>query len=155
MKVKIKKLNEKAIVPMYSKIGDAGLDLTAVSKHQDEDGNIVYGTGLAFDIPLGYVGLLFPRSSNAKKDLILSNSVGVLDSGYRGEVMFKFKPLNYNLDETGHFEHYYNSSDPESYYIGDRIGQIIILPYPMIEFEETDELSETERGLGGYGHTGN
>lgn len=154
MKVKIKKLHENSVIPSYSKNGDAGMDLTAISKHQDGEGNIVYGTGLAFEIPLGYVGLLFPRSSNAKKDLILSNSVGVLDSGYRGEVMFKYKVLHYQLDETGHFERHNNSSDAESYYIGDRIGQIIILPYPMIEFEETDELSETERGTGGYGHTG-
>src|SRR5690606_10497369 len=91
MKVKIKRLHPQAVIPSYAKPGDAGMDLTATSKSYDENGNVVYGTGLAFEIPEGYVGLLFPRSSNSKTDLILSNSVGVLDSGYRGEVMFKFK----------------------------------------------------------------
>lgn len=83
MKVRIKKLHENAIIPSYSKDGDAGLDLTATSKSFDDNGNLVYGTGLAFEIPKGFVGLLFPRSSNAKKDLILSNSVGVLDKSSR------------------------------------------------------------------------
>ena len=142
LKVKIKKLNENAVIPTYSQDGDAGMDLVATSKSFDEDANIVYGTGLAFEIPKGFVGLLFPRSSNAKKDLLLSNSVGVLDSGYRGEVMFKFK---------------YNSSLEDrmkSYQVGDRIGQLIIIPYPTIEFVESEELSETERGSGSYGSTG-
>ena len=141
LKVKIKKLNEDALIPTYSKDGDAGMDLVATSKSFDTDANVVYGTGLAFEIPKGFVGLLFPRSSNAKKELLLSNSVGVLDSGYRGEVMFKFKFSNCNYSEN-------------TYEIGERIGQIIILPYPQIEFEEAEELSETERGNGGYGSTG-
>lgn len=80
MEVKIKKLNENAVIPTYAKDGDAGMDLTATSKSFDEYGNVVYGTGLAFEIPKGYVGLLFPRSSNAKTELFLTNSVGVLDS---------------------------------------------------------------------------
>lgn len=139
MKVKIKKLHPDAVIPTYAKPGDAGMDLTATSLSGDEYGNYVYGTGLAFEIPDGYVGLLFPRSSNSKKDMVLMNSVGVLDSGFRGEVTFKYRPLKpVNL----------------SYAIGDRIGQIIIMPYPQIEFEETDELSETERGAGGYGSSG-
>jgi dUTP pyrophosphatase len=90
MVVKIKKLVENAVIPAYSKKGDAGLDLTAVSKTIDENSNIVYGTGLAVEIPEGFVGLLFPRSSNSKTDLYLTNHVGVVDSGYRGEIMFKF-----------------------------------------------------------------
>ena len=109
-------------------------------------GNVVYGTGLAFEIPEGYVGLLFPRSSNAKKDLLLSNSVGVLDSGYRGEVTFKFKPCEV-------FEKP-DLTYPEKYEVGDRIGQLIIIPYPHIEFEVVEELSDTDRGAGGYGSTG-
>ena len=145
MKVKIKKLSENAVVPKYAHDTDAGLDLVATSIQWDEDGNFVYGTGLAFEIPKGYVGLIFPRSSNAKKELVLSNSVGVVDSGYRGEVTFKFKPTKE-----------VNTSNPiiEIYDIGDRIGQLIILPYPKIEFEEADELSKSERGEGGYGSTG-
>lgn len=149
MKVNIKKLHKDAIIPNYAKHGDAGLDLTAVNKSYDEHGNVCYGTGLAFEIPTGFVGLLFPRSSNAKKDLILSNSVGVIDSGYRGEVVFKFKPLAYKA-ETGSGPE--ASLDfPEIYEIGDRIGQLIIMPYPQIEFNEVDELSSTDRGVGGFG----
>ena len=137
MEVKIKKLRKEAVSPCYAKAGDAGLDLTAVSKFSDEFGNICYGTGLAFEIPEGYVGLVFPRSSNSKKGLLLTNSVGVIDSGYRGEISFKFKCVG-----------------GESYDVGDRVGQIIILPYPKIEFVEVEELSETDRGIGGYGSTG-
>ena len=147
MKVKIKKLVEGVKIPQYSKPGDAGMDLNATSVEIDEWGNISYGTGLAFEIPEGYVGLLFPRSSNCKKDLVLSNSVGILDSGYRNEVFFKFKPVEFfNLEEE--FE-----EDIRVYDVGDRIGQIVILPYPQIEFEEVEELSETERGYGGFGST--
>lgn len=145
MEVKIKKLNESAVIPKYSKVGDAGMDLVATSKETDKYGNIVYGTGLAFEIPKGYVGLLFPRSSISKYDMNLTNSTGVLDSGYRGEVFFKFKcPSRFtNFDDTC-----------STYNVGDRIGQIIILPYPQIEFKEVDKLSETDRGEGGFGSTG-
>lgn len=144
MVVKIKKLHPNAIIPKYAKDGDAGMDIVATQKLLDEHGNIVYSTGLSFEIPNGYVGLLFPRSSNAKTDLSLTNSVGVLDSGYRGEVLFKFS----NIMRTNATNAY------NDYKIGDRIGQILIMPYPQIEFEEVDELSETERGSGGYGSTG-
>lgn len=147
MKVKIKKLSEHAILPSYSKSGDAGLDLTATSVRHDTNGNVVYGTGLSLEIPIGFVGLLFPRSSNADKDLLLSNSVGVIDSGFRGEVKVKYKiVMRLGVEE----DYVFNN-----YSIGDRIGQLIILPYPTIEFEETEELSDSERGTGGYGSTGN
>lgn len=139
MEVKIKKLHPEAVIPSYAKVGDAGMDLTAVSAKFDDDGNIVYGTGLAFEIPVGYVGLLFMRSSVSRTNMILTNAVGVLDSGYRGEVMFKFKHYNYNGG---------------GYVVGDRIGQIMILPYPRIEFTVVDELSGTERADGGFGSTG-
>jgi dUTP pyrophosphatase len=141
MQVKIKRLNDTATIPVYSKPGDAGLDLTATTRDQDEYGNIVYGTGLAVEIPHGYVGLLFPRSSNSKKDLYLANHVGVVDSGYRGEIIFKFRPYKGLL----------NSS---IYDIGDRIGQLMIIPYPVIELVESDNLSDTERGDDGFGSTG-
>ena len=151
LKVKIKKLNENAVIPTYAKYGDAGMDLVATSEYYDADGNIVYGTGLSFEIPKGYVGLLFPRSSNAKKQIILSNSVGVIDSGYRGEVMLKFKStvrvlsFGYLLNIIMYYlfgkvpkkinvKNYYG----KSYEIGDKVGQIIILPYPKIEFEESE-----------------
>ena len=141
MKVKIKRLHPEAVIPSYAKHGDAGLDLTAVSRSYDDDNNYSYGTGLAFEIPEGYVGLLFPRSSNSKKSLLLSNSVGVIDSGYRGEVSMKFKETTFPYGG--------------EYRVGDRIGQLIIMPYPQIEFEEVEELSVTERNTGGYGSTGN
>ena len=145
MKVNIKKLNPNAVIPSYAKHGDAGMDLTATSKSYDEHGNVVYGTSLAFEIPAGYVGLLFPRSSNTKKDLILGNSVGVIDSGYRGEVVFKFREL---LPSERDIEF-----GAREYEIGDRIGQLIIMPIPHIEFNLVDELSYTDRGVGGFGST--
>ena len=142
MSIRVKKLNPSAVIPMYSKQGDAGMDLTAVSKEITND-YVSYKTGLSFEIPSGYVGLLFPRSSNSKKDLLLTNSVGVVDSGYRGEVELRFKPiLNGKLDNISTYE------------VGDRVGQIIIMPYPQIQFIETDNLSDTERGVGGFGSSG-
>lgn len=157
MEVKIKKLHKDAVIPKYAKPGDAGMDLTAVSMEIDEYGNICYGTGLAFEIPEGYVGLVFPRSSNHKKDVILTNCVGVIDSGYRGEVTFKFKPLADQTEGVYADDGRYVLLDPQptfTFKVGDRIGQIIIMPYPQIEFVEVDELSETERGTGGYGSSG-
>ena len=158
LKVRIKKLHKDAVIPRYAKLGDAGLDLTAVSVSFDEYGNICYGTGLAFEIPEGYVGLVFPRSSNCKKGIIPSNAVGVIDSGFRGEVSFKFRPLphkadeRYNADYGSYVVNY--KINCNIYRVGDRVGQIIIMPYPQIEFVEVDELSETERGTGGYGSSG-
>lgn len=149
MLVKVKKLNENAVIPKYAKDGDAGLDLTATSVKIDEYGNVVYGTGLAFEIPYGYVGLLFPRSSVSKKSIYLTNCTGVLDSGYRGEVMFKFKPAAcMDKNNTSFLE-----TAPHMYEVGERIGQLIILPYPSIKLVESDELSSTERGDGGFGST--
>lgn len=170
MEVKVKRLSENAVIPMYGKPGDAGMDLTATSRHFDAEGNVVYGTGLAFEIPEGHVGLIFPRSSNAKKDLILTNSVGVVDSGYRGEVMFKFKPVPFFADEApgesretswfdftvtpgGRFADSFEYGI-NLYEVGERVGQIIIMPYPQVTFEEASELSSTERGEGGFGSTG-
>ena len=144
LKVNIKKLSDLAVIPSYSKTGDAGLDLTATSKIYDEHGNVCYGTSLAFEIPNGYVGYVFPRSSNSKKDLLLSNSVGVIDSGYRGEVVFKFKMTCGFIDNN-------HGCD---YSIGDRIGQIIIMPIPQIEFNEVDTLEDSERGSNGFGSSG-
>jgi dUTP pyrophosphatase len=141
MQVKIKKLHVDAVIPAYSKPGDAGMDLTAVSATQDQYGNVVYGIGLAIEIPEGYVGLLFPRSSNSKTDLYLTNHVGVVDSGYRGEIMFKFRPINGLLNA-------------KVFQVGERVGQLLIIPYPQIELVESDELSDTERGEGGFGSTG-
>ena len=171
MKVRIKKLHKDAIVPTYAKKGDAGMDLTAVDYYYDADGCIVYKTGLAVEIPEGFVGLVFPRSSVSKKDLFLTNGVGVIDSGYRGEILAKFKPVAFfePNDDTEFDNNKFKSCRqvhlPQSegeyvyenafkYNLGERIAQLIIIPYPQIEFEEVEELTETERGEGGYGSTG-
>ena len=140
MKIKVKRLNELAMLPTKAHATDAGFDLYATSKIYDNDGNVVYGCGLAFEIPEGYMGLVFPRSSNAKKSLILSNSVGVIDAGYRGEVTAKFKRLC--------------PISQGEYAIGERFAQLIVMPIPAVEFEEAEELSESERGVGGYGSSG-
>jgi dUTP pyrophosphatase len=142
MKVRIKKLNELAVIPTYAKDGDAGMDLVATSIISTTSTQITYGIGLALEIPKGFVGLIFPRSSVRKTRLMLSNCVGVVDSGYRGELQATFNKIN-------------NDSVSENdYKVGDRIAQIMIIPHPPIEFEEADELSDTERGEGGFGSTG-
>ena len=137
MKVRIKKLSENAVIPTYAKDGDAGMDVVATRIINERLDSITYGTDIALEIPEGFVGLVFPRSSIHKTDLILSNSVGVIDSGYRGEIQATFK-----------------RSGVYAYAVGDRIFQIIIIPHPPIEFEEADALSDTDRGEGGFGSTG-
>lgn len=142
MNVRIKKLNSNAIIPKYAKAGDAGLDLVATSRTWDEqNNNYIYGTSLAIEIPEGYVGLIFPRSSNRKTCAYMTNHVGVIDSGYRGEIMVTYK----NRDKNDVFP---------PYNVGDRIAQLIIIAYPTINLIESDTLSETERGEGGHGSTG-
>lgn len=156
MKVKIKKLHPDAVIPSYAHATDCGMDLTAVSRTFDEYGNVVYGFGLAFEIPEGYAGFIFPRSSNYKSGLLLTNCVGIVDSGYRGEVMAKFVTrLNYPSYENENkskIRHIYD--EDKTYNIGDRVAQMVILPYPKVEFVEVDELSNSDRGDGGYGSTG-
>lgn len=142
MNVKIKRLNEKAVIPAYNKETDAGMDLVATSRHFTEN-YVEYGTSIALEIPNGYVGLLFPRSSVSKHDLLLCNSVGVVDSGYRGEVKLRFKLINVQ-----------KGLEPYIYNIGDKIGQLMIVPYPKVVWEVVEELSETERGQDGFGSSG-
>ena len=140
MKIRFKKLSASAVVPTKAHESDAGFDLTC-TRYEVTNGELfTYHTDIAVEIPDGHVGLLFPRSSVFKQDLFLTNSVGVVDSGYRGEVMFKFKAVCQDV------KHHYQ--------VGDRIGQLIIIPYPYVEFVEADELSESERGEGGYGSSG-
>ena len=145
MEVKIKKLDPNAVIPTYAKDGDAGMDLVATKIISNTTFDITYGTGIAMEIPKGYVGLVFPRSSIRKTDLSLTNSVGVIDSGYRGEIQATFKKV-------------FGENDiriPQTdYKVGDRIAQIIIVPYPKIKFVEVDDLTTTERGEGGFGSTG-
>lgn len=159
VKVKIKRLTENSVIPFYAHEGDVGVDITATSRIYDKHGNVSYGTGLAIELPKGYVALLFPRSSICKKDLSLANAVGVVEHTYRGEIFFKFKPTLVcygDEEEDTDSEVYDDVYIPESsqhYEIGDRIGQMVVIPHPKIVFEEVEELSETERGEGGFGST--
>lgn len=139
MRIKIKKLNESAVIPKYAMPGDAGMDLVAVSRRYSSLKDYVeYDTGIAVEIPYGYVGLVFPRSSISNYDLNLVNGVGVVDSGYRNSIRLRFK---------------WTRGGTSMYEVGDRIGQLIILPYPQVVWEVVDELGDTERGEGGFGST--
>jgi dUTP pyrophosphatase len=140
MTLKIKRLSENATIPKYAKPGDAAMDLVATSKVVSEHlRQLTFGTGLAVEIPEGFVGLIFPRSSVSKTGLQLANSVGVIDSGYRGEIMIKFNILEVGI---------------ETYNIGDRIAQLMIVELPKVSIVEVSELSDSDRGSGGFGSTG-
>lgn len=140
MKINIKKTHPDAVIPKYAKDGDAGMDLVAVSKI-DTPLYVEFDTGLSFEIPDGHAGFVFPRSSISKYHLDLSNSVGIIDSGYRGSVTARFKKTSTTANET-------------LYNVGDRVVQLVILPYPKVEFVEVEELSNSERGTGSYGSSG-
>lgn len=138
--VLFKRLDPKADDPMRGSRFAAGYDLTAVSVDYDtKTATRCYGTGLAFEIPEGFAGFVFPRSSIFRQGQLLTNCVGVIDSDYRGEVYMRFA----DRDDC-----------PSEYRLGDRIGQMIVMPVPKVEYVEAAELSETERGTGGYGSTG-
>lgn len=147
MKVKIKKLHPDAIMPQYASAGAACFDLHALIENGEINGVLpgmpyVFSTGLAFEIPEGHVMLVFSRSGHGfKNDVRLSNCVGVIDHDYRGEVKVK---LANDQDE---FKGLFVSP-------GDRIAQAMIVPFPKVEFDWSDELSDTERGDGGFGSTG-
>lgn len=152
LNVKIKKLYEDSKLPLYANEGDACADLFAhsvKSAENNRDPFLEYGTGVAVKIPDGYVGLVFPRSSISKTPYILANGVGVIDSGYLGEIK-----LRYKIDPTLVEHAQYGNVDVEYYDIGDRIGQLMIIPYPKIKFEEVEELPKTDRGEGGFGSSG-
>ena len=139
MLVRFKKLVNNAVQPAYAKPGDAGLDLVATSREwSDELQCYIYGTGIAVEIPEGYVGFLVPRSSLRKYGLIMANHIGTIDSGYRGEIMCSFKP----------------TGTCPTYNVGDKVAQMIIMPYPIVNYVEVTELSDSERGEGGHGSTG-
>jgi dUTP pyrophosphatase len=128
-------------LPHYSREGDGAVDVYATAITNEKGyfhEYIEYGTNLAFEIPEGYGAFLLPRSSVSNKNLILSNSIGLVDSNYRGEVKWRF----------------YKKWGYEQYNIGDRIGQMIVLPLPKLEFELVDVLSNTNRGAGAYGSSG-
>ena len=131
----------EAILPTRATPGDAGLDLysTRITQEVDNSGKLVlvYHTDLAVEIPEGFVGLLFMKSSVAKRSVILANAVGVVDAHYRGEIMLKYKVTT--------------DAIPTVYQPGEACGQLVIVPIEILEPCFVDELSETERGTMGFG----
>ncbi len=153
MQIKVKKLNEKAIIPAYATDGAACFDLFAATvdgKHEfvrrlRYGGPLVVGTGLSFEIPEGFAMLVFSRSGHGfKHNARLANCVGVIDSDYRGEVMVK---LTTDMPS--------DSKGAQLFVMpGNRIAQAMIIPVGRVSFDEVDELGQTERGDGGFGSTG-
>ena len=137
LKIKFKKMNPNAVMPKQGTSGAAGFDLTGV-RIEETDQFVKYYTGIAVQIPAGYFGMLAPRSSVVNTGLLMGNSVGIIDNDYVGELSAVF----------------YLRSGCKVYNVGDRIGQLVIVPIPAVEFVEAEELSETERGSDGYGSTG-
>ena len=142
-KVKVKKLDERAIIPSYGSEYAAGCDLYALLDKDlviDPGQTILVRTGLAMEIPVGYAGMIFARSGLAsKRGLAPANKVGVIDSDYRGEIMVAL---------------HNHSSEEQIVFHGERIAQLVIMPFYKASFVETDELSDTVRGSGGFGSTG-
>lgn len=140
MKIKFSKLHYDAVKPFKAHPTDAGFDLTAVWVEEDRKRNVVsYHTEIAVEIPEGYVGLLFPRSSIYKHQLQLANSVGVIDSGYRGEIVLKYRIVQPHISR---------------YSFGDRVGQLVIVPVPDVEMVEVEDLEDSDRGKDGFGSSG-
>lgn len=133
--MRIKKLNSMAKMPLRAINTDAGIDLYATSISIEGD-IVTYGVGLAFEIPENHFGLLTNRSSVYKKDLQINT--GIIDSGYRGEVKVKFRKFGNNI-----------------YDLGERVAQLVVIPYTKVDLEFSDNLSNTERDNKGFGHSGN
>lgn len=145
MKLHFKKIHPDAVTPTKAHPSDAAFDLTACDEGTwDETFTYLeYRTGICLEIPEGWAGFIFMRSSVSKVNQTLTNAVGVIDSGYRGEIKFRFR----DTEAWG--------TEMKRYEKGDRIGQLIILPIPAIEMIEVENLTESDRGTGGFGSTGN
>ena len=183
IEIKIKKLSENAVIPKYAIDGDVGMDLTAIDVEYDEEKDMyIYHTGISIESPKHYGVLIFPRSSNRNTDAYICNHVPVIDTAvYRGEIMICFKnrdslnqiALKEEMDELltslqvyrdpsdavdeAYKAYYKAKEDPMKYApykVGDRICQMMLIPYPNVLFKETNELSKTERGEKGFGSTG-
>ena len=138
MEINFKKLNKNATIPKKMKEGDVGLDLTAVSNkiiNENEFGYIEYDTGIAVEIPEGYGGFIFPRSSISNTGMWLANSVGVIDNNYRGSIKCRFKAI----------------PNTKIYKVGERIAQLVIMPTIHVNLKEVNNLSKTERNEEGFG----
>ncbi len=142
--IKFVKLNEKAIVPTYGSKCAAGADLYALLENEcvtvAPNETLLIHTGISLQIPDGYAGMIFARSGIAtKRGLAPANKVGVIDSDYRGEIMV---PIHNH------------SSVPQHLQNGERMAQLVIMPYIQAQFTETDNLDNTDRSSGGFGSTG-
>ena len=140
--VKFKKLNDRAHVPTYGSPYAAGADLYSAEEEMmiAPHTTVFIGTGIATEIPQGYMGLIFARSGlSCKRHLAPANKVGVVDSDYRGEI----KVALHN-----------HSDEPQKIEKGERVAQLVITPFLAVDFEEVDELDDTVRGVGGFGSTG-
>lgn len=149
MQVKVKMIHENSVMPTYAKDGDAGLDLTATKVYFDDYGNFVAETGICVELPKGYAGKLHSRSSISKYDLILANGTGLIDQGYRGQLIFKFKPCAF-FDDFGKANFIRQSV---LYKVGDKVGQLVIEKVEKADLVLVDELSSSDRGIGGFGST--
>ena len=156
IEVKIKRLSEKAIMPRKAFPTDGGYDMFASSVEFDDFGNIVYGLGWAFEIPEGYAGLLLPRSSTSNFDINMQNSIGLIDCHFRGEVKAKYRPTSTQPvrgAKTNCIE-VYQSNSADIYEVGDKVAQMVFIKLPEVAIKEVEELTKTDRGEGGWGHTG-
>ena len=147
MKIKFKKLRLDAKAPVRATDGSAGYDLFAAQVDELFTNMVRCCSGIAVEIPRGFVGLVFPRSSIVKTDQRLANAVGVIDSDYRGEITGVF-------DVSRETMFFHNFHTPKTYHPGERFAQLVIVPIPDVEYIAVEELSETARGTGGYGSTG-
>ena len=156
MQIKLKKLHPDAKIPTRAKPGDAGWDIYACDEPSIGGSFklLKYPTGIAIEIPDGYYGQIVPRSSIYKTHLRLTNNVGIIDSGYRGEISFLFDYIGPDIGDMENSQFELLMESGKLYRAGDRIGQLIVLPYQTLEFKEVKELSESVRGTGGFGSSG-
>ncbi len=154
--VKYKKLSEDAQIPIKVSKDSAGMDLVVTDVEYDYDTKTYcYHTGLAMEIPSGYVGLLFPKSSIYNQNLTLANCVGVIDADYRGEIMARFKGdcEYYKIEQKNNslFAFLFSEKSPKIYKVGEKAVQLIIVRIPDVTLQEIDNITPTERGTNGFG----
>lgn len=181
--IKLKKLDERAIIPTYAHDGDVCMDFTAISVEYDSEKDLyIYHTGLAFESDFNQGMFIYPRSSNRKTEAYLTNSVGVIDTAlYRGEILFCYrnrdslsnmsdiaalkaillnsdgdvKPIDVYNEVKNDYTKRATNLEFAPYNVGDRIGQFVLLEHPTIKIEVVDELSDSVRGTNGFGSSGN
>jgi len=141
LKVKFKKLHADTKLPVKGSLDAACFDVYAHSAERDYEGLLTYKLGFSTEIPEGWMAVVVPRSNLSKQKWSLGNSIGIIDSDYRGEWMVKFRAIGHTYG-------------PAPYKVGERVAQVYFQKVVDVEFEEVEELSTTERGEGGFGSTG-